>query len=302
MKKLISIIAIALASTIAHAQALKVSTGSATGTYSRMTKEIQGVCNKDVLTVEVNSSGSNENIDRMLGNEVQLIWTQTDALFWRSRTEDLSDVKTLVAFHPEQVHVVATAATFKVGGTMGFGGSQVSLNTISDLAGRRVVAAGGSYTTANIIRLQSEIGYKLDEVANDAAALEELKSGKAAAAIFVGGAPLKTLDVLDRNFKLLSIPDDVATKLKNVYKSDAKAGVLNYNKLGSTGVKTVYTEAILATRKYSSSKMTSDLSKLRKCILANINSREFAETTGTHPAWQKVDGSNQGKWPWYEIK
>jgi TRAP-type uncharacterized transport system substrate-binding protein len=297
MKKFILAIVLATAAVSAMAQnTFKVSTGGAGATYSRMAKEIGQVCANDIQLQEVNSTGSMQNMDRLTGNEVQGAFVQTDVIKFRGNTEDLSNIKTLVTLHPEQVHLVALAAgAGKEGGVMGFGGKQVVFNTISDLAGRTVVASGGSYITAQVIRLQTEINFNVVEVADAKAAIEAVNAGTAAAALFVGGQPMDNLKTLNKAHKLLSIPEPVVAKLKNVY----KPATLNYTNMGSTGITTVSTDAILVVREYKTPKMVEALSKFRACF--NAKAPELAETTGTHAAWTKVNVGAEAKWPMYQL-
>lgn len=295
MKNIIFTLLLAFAP-MSYGQSIKVATGSSAGTYSRVLKESIEYCKNSVQITESPSSGSMQNIDMILQNSTNAGFVQTDVLFFRSRTEDLSSVKTLVAFHPEQVHIVAKAQSdLKEGGTLGIGAKQVVLNTVNDLAGRTVVAAGGSYITGQVIRLQAEIQYNLLEVGTADEALKKVADGSAQAAILVGGAPLGNVAALDKQFKLLSVPEATMGKLKNVY----KPARLNYSKMGAAGVPTVLTDAVLVSREYKSPKMVESLSKLRECILTNAT--ELAETSGNHPAWQHVDVANKGKWPWYEL-
>jgi TRAP-type uncharacterized transport system substrate-binding protein len=296
MKKLI-IIAALVASVSAFAQnTLKISTGGASATYSRMSKEIGAACMNDIQLQEMNSTGSMQNIDRLTGNETQAAIVQSDVLRFRGNTEDLSAVKTLVTMHPEQVHLIALASSnLKEGGTLGFGAKAVTFNTINDLAGRVVVASGGSYITAQVIRLQTEISFQVVEVADSKAAIEAVNSGQAAAALFVGGQPMDNLKTLNKAHKLLSIPEAVVGKLKNVY----KPAVLNYSNLGAAGVTTVSTDAIMVTREFKTPKMIEALSKFRTCFNAKVP--ELAETTGTHAAWQKVVVGAEAKWPMYNL-
>lgn len=294
--KAFAAIVIAASALSAQAQALKVSTGGSGGTYSRMFKELSAVCSTQIQLEEKNSSGSTQNIDRLIGNEVNGAFVQTDVLHYRGRTEDLGNVKTLVALHPEAVHVVALAASKeKTGGTMGFGGKLVQLNTINDLNGKIVAAAGGSFITAQVIRLQTEIGFQVAEMKSAEDALAAVVAGTASAAILVGGAPLAQVSALDRNFKLLSFPEASVVKLKNVY----KPAVLNYSKMGAAGVTSVSTDALFVTREYKTAKFTNGLSKLRSCI--NENAGELSETTGMHPAWAKVVLDSKPKWPVYDL-
>ena len=282
--------------TASFGQALKASTGSSTGTYSRQAKEISLACINTIQLQEVNSTGSIQNIDRLVGNEVNAIWTQADVLFYRARTEDLSNIKTLVALAPEEVHIVKlTQAKEKEGGFGGIGGSPIRINNINDLAGRKVVAAGGSYVTAQVIRLQTEINFSVIEANTNDDALAMVTAGTAHAAILVGGQPLGAIQKLDRSFSLVSIPEATMVKLKNVY----KPAKVNYTNIGAAGVQTVSTDALLVVREYKTPKMVASLSQLRKCILDHVG--ELSETIGMHPSWSKIDVKNQGKWAWYDL-
>lgn len=292
MKKILIAIVMAAAAVAASAQALKVSTGDSSGSYSRTFKELSAVCMGELPLAEVNSTGSMQNIDRIAGNEVSAAYVQTDVMFFRSRTEDLSNIKTLVTLFPEQVHVVALAVPkVKEGGFAGIGAKQVTFNSVSDLAGRTVVAGGGSYITAQVIRLQTEIPFQVAEVNNTKAALDAVASGQAAAAVIVGAAPMDNIKALDKNFKLLSFSEADVGKLKNVY----KPSVLNYSTMGAAGVKTVSTDAIFVTKEYKTPKMVDGLSKLRACF--NAKAPELGETTGMHASWSKVVIGAEAKWP-----
>ena len=300
MKKLFSqfvyAFVIAASAFSAQAQALKVSTGGKDGTYSKIFTSLANSCSTQMQLVEVNSTGSTQNIDRLVGNEVNGAFVQNDALSYRGATEDLTNIKTLIALHPESVHVVALAESKeKAGGTLGIGAKPVVLTNINDLTGRVVAAAGGSFITAQVIRLQSEINYQVMETKTAEEALAAVASGASAAAILVGGAPLGQVATLDKNFKLLNFPESTITKLKGVYKPSK----VSYPKMGSTGVATIATDALFVTRDYKTPKYVVGMSKLRACFLQAIP--ELAETTGQHPAFSRIDVSNHGKWPWMEF-
>lgn len=297
MKKLVILAALSMALAVASAQSLKVSTGSSTGTYSRMQKELSTVCINQMQMVEVNSSGATQNLDRIIGNEVNAGFVQTDVIYFRSRTEDIGNIKTIVALHPEEVHLVALAnSNIKEGGTLGFGAKTVQVNTVNDLAGRTVAAAGGSYVTAQVIRLQSEIPFNVVEVASGDDAIKAVAAGTAQAALLVGGQPLGNIGVLDKNYKLLSFPEATAAKLKNVY----RPARVNYSKMGQGGsVSTIATDALFVGKEYKTPKFQEALSKLRDCIVNNAP--ELGETVGMHPSWAKVDVTNQGKWAYMQL-
>lgn len=277
---------------------LKVSTGSPTGTYSRMFKEFQEVCKDQIMQIEMNSSGAVQNMDRLLANEVNAGIIQTDVLFYRARNEDLGNFKTLFSLHPEEVHLITKVVSpIQEGGTLGIGKKPIQLNKDTDLQGRIVAAWGGSFVTAQVIRLQSEIGYQVVEVADFKAAKAALDAGQVAAILMVGGQPMSDVRGLDASHKLLPFSEATIGKLKSVY-VPAK---LNYSNMGQggSGVQSIATEALFVTRTYKTPKYVESLGALRSCFKKNV--AELAETTGKHPKWSAVNIENTGKWSFYEL-
>lgn len=284
----------------ARAESIKVATGGPKGTYTRMFAEMYERC-KDTLTiVPVATSGSVENVDKLKGNDVNAAFAQADVLFLRQlRSEDMSNLKTLVALHKEQIHVIALTDSKLTEGGIGIGSFKarakpVVFQTVADLAGRRVAAAGGSAVTASVIQLQSGIPFELVELPDADAVVAAVRSGQVEAGLLVGGAPLGNIAALGKDFKLLAFPEAVTDRLKQVY-GPAR---LSYSNLSAGNVPTIATEAVLVTRTYKTEKMTSALAAFRACVFANLD--ELKETTGTHPAWQGVT-EDHGKWPWYDL-
>ena len=279
-------------SAVAQTQ-LKVSTGSASGTYSRMFKEFQNVCKDQIMQIEMPSKGSIENMDRLLGNEANAAIVQTDVMFFRARNEDLGNIKTLFALHPEEVHMITpTVSTILEGGTLGLNKKPAVFNNVSDLSGRSVAAWGGSIITAQVIRLQSEINFSVVEVADFKAAKAALDAGQVAAIVMVGGQPMADVQTLNNTYKLLAFNEATVGKLKSVY-VPAK---LNYSNLGQggAGITSIATEALYVTRAYKTPKYLESLGALRTCFKTNVS--ELSETIGTHKKWSAVNPDNQGKW------
>lgn len=297
MKKLFALVALSLCAVIAHAQQLTVSTGAGSeSTYVQMLNNIAKWCGNSVALVPMPSNGSIDNIDRLVGNKVNAGFVQADMLFMRARTEDLSDIKTLLALHPEQLHfVVPPDSGKKTGGVAGIGGSKVVFNDLADLGGYAIGASGGSVETLKIVQLQSEVRFTVVEYPDGKTLKEGLARGEVQAALFVGGAPLPSVETLPIGYRMLSISEALQSKLKSVYKP-ARG---NYRNLGATGVPTVATEALLVTRTYTTPKMVDGLAKLRTCVLDNM--AEIKETAGTHPAWRGVKADNKGPWSFYDL-
>jgi TRAP-type uncharacterized transport system substrate-binding protein len=300
MKTTLFALALSIATTLAAAQTtqLKVSTGSATGTYSRMFKEFSGVCKDQILLIESPSTGSIQNMDRLLGNEVNAAIVQTDVLFHRSRNEDLSNIKTLFSLHPEEVHIIArTDSQIKEGGYgLGIGAKTVQMNDITSLGGRKVAAWGGSFVTAQVIRLQTEIPFSVVEVADFKTAKAGLDAGEFAAIMMVGGQPMSDVQSLSQAYKLLMVPEAIAGRLKSVY---VPAKLTYSNLSASAGIQTIATEALFVSREYKTAKYVESLGALRGCFKSSVD--DLSETTGTHKKWVTVKVGNTGKWPYYEL-
>jgi TRAP-type uncharacterized transport system substrate-binding protein len=298
-KIVFAVAALAVSASVFAQTQLKVSTGTAAGTYSTMFKQFQAACKDQILQIEVPSTGAVQNMDRILGNEVNAAIVQTDVLFMRARNEDLSGIKTLFSLYPEEVHVFAPAVSpLKDAGNMvGMGKKPLQFNTVADLRGQRVAAWGGSIVTAQLIRIQGELQFEITEVKDFAAAKAAADAGEVAAVIMVGGQPMGDVAKLTNAYKLLPFPEALTSKLKAVY-TPAK---LNYSGMGQggSGVQTIATDALYVTRAYKTAKFVESLSALRNCFTENLPMLQ--EETGMHKKWAAVNADNKGKWPYYEL-
>ena len=290
-------ITLALTGTLAVAQSpVLVSTGIPQGTYASMFKDLAGVCGTSAKLplVEKPASGSDESLDRLLRNEVSAAFVQTDVLHARRTTEDLGGVKALVALHPEPVHLLALTAPLVEGGVLGIGGRSVPLNTLGDLAKRRVGVWGGAVVTARLVQLQAEVDYRVTEFNGPEDAMQALRARHIDAVLAVGGAPLAWMRGLDRSVKLLSVPEPWAGKLRHVY----RPAKLSYSHLGAQGVVTVATEAVLAVRDVRSAGAAAPLLKLRTCLQQQLD--PLRDTVGHHSAWSQVEAGSVPHWPVFE--
>lgn len=292
---------------MAQSTELKVATGECTkdggcSTYVNMFRELKQRCTGDLILTEIPSKGSVESVDKLLNNELNAGIVQTDVLFWRKRNEDLNNIFTLVALHPEEVHFVAPVQSGLKEGGIGMGNiklkqTAVKIDTIDQLAGYKVgaVNGSGSFVTARLIRAEGSINYEVVPYNNGDLLKAALEAGDIQAAVYVGGAPLPAVTAYGSGYKLLPASSNLISTLKDVYRS----ATLNYTALNASGVKTLATEANLVTRGYKTPKMVSALSAFRSCALTQIP--EIKEATGTHKKWQAVDPENHGKWAWYEL-
>jgi TRAP-type uncharacterized transport system substrate-binding protein len=279
-----------------QAQQVKVATGGPKGTYHALFADIAGKCGDQMAMIEVPSSGSLENLDKLSGKEVGAAFMQTDALFASAQGRDLGNVKTLVAFNREAVHVVTLAVSgLKSGGVAGFGGKEVVFNNVEDLVGLKVAAAGGSMITAQLVKLQGQVNFTVVPAKDNDEALALLKSGQVQGVMMVGGQPLGNVKALSSEYKLVGFKASTVELLKTVYVADK----LSYPKLSPSAVNTIATEALLVTRTYNTPDKLNMLAGFRKCVYANIGI--FQDADGAHPAWAQVDATNHGKWAYYTL-
>lgn len=294
--KLVGMVVFAIASFGVMADQVKVSTGSNKGTYHALFTDIAGKCGEQMALVEMNSSGSAENLANLTGKKAGLAFTQTDALFALAQGQDLGAVKTLVAFNKESVHVVTLVNTgLKAGGTMGFGAKPVVFNNAEDLANMNVAAAGGSMITAQLVKSQGQIPWNVVPAKDNDEALGMLKSGQVQAVVMVGGQPLGNVVALGQEYKLVGFKPGTVELLKTIYVGDK----LSYPKLSATAVSTIATEALLVTRTYNTPDKLKMLGDFRSCVLKNVP--EWQDADGSHPAWAQVDVNNHGKWQYYDL-
>lgn len=295
--KFIALAAFALVTaTAVQAEQIKVATGGPKGTYHALYSNIAADCGQHMAMIEVPTSGSLENLDKLTGHQVSVAFMQTDVLFASAQGRDLGNIKTLVALHNEDVHVVALAHSgLKTGGTLGFGAKDVVFNTVEDLNGMKIAAPGGALITAQLIKLQGQVNWNIVPVATTDAAMKALESGQVQAVIMVGGQPLGDVKVLGPQFKLLGFKPATVDLLKTVYVSDK----LSYPKLSMSAIPTIATEALLVTRTYNTQEKLSMLSDFRQCILNHVP--EWQDADGAHPAWSQVNVNNHGKWQYYDL-
>lgn len=280
----------------AQAQQVKVATGGPKGTYHALFANIAAKCGDQMAMIEVPSSGSLENLDKLGAKEVGAAFMQTDALFASAQGRDLGNVKTLIAFHRESAHVVVLSASgLKSGGVAGFGGKEVVFNSVEDLAGLKLAAAGGSMITAQLVKMQGQVNYIVVPAADNDAALAMLKKGEVQGVMMVGGQPLGNVKSLGSEFRLIGFKPATVELLKTVYVGDK----LSYPKLSPNAVSTIATEALLVTRTYNTPEKLAMLGSFRKCVSDNVP--EFQDADGAHPAWSQVDVANKGKWAYYDL-
>lgn len=288
-----------------------IGTGGAGGTYDVMVgQELMGKCKRgDIFGTVTQDGGTTANIDGVLANKLDAGVGQEDSLFLKkSNNPEVNGLKTLVALHPEEVHVFVRKDTglrqpdVVKPKYMGMGeertqGAPIVFSSVEDTVGQRVVTWGGSFDTARLVSANGGLNWNVNRVANQDAAFAELNAGKAQVVLAVSGAPAQNFEKLSNaNLKLIGFKDQTVMKLTAIYNGGAK---LNYSNLDAEGVNTISTNAVLFTREYSDPEMIAALAEFREC--AWNAAKVLRDARGAHKKWKQVPTAKGGKWQWYDL-
>jgi uncharacterized protein len=285
-----------------------VACGSSSGTYEALLDQLQPFV-ADVITFQKvtnnsapnKSTGAVQNLDLLVTNQVQGAFMHSDVAEFRKRSgKDMSKYKTLLALHMEEVHLLALSQSTRTvkdrTSWNPMAKTSVVFNTLGDLAGYKVGAAGGGYITAQVIKAITLIPYEVVQFQSGKDVIAALDKGVIDCALFVGGAPLPNLKDLGPQYKLLAISDSNVTQLEQIYRKTS----LTYPNMSPESVNTVAADCLFVVQDYKSPRFRSALKVLRNKFYAVLD--ELKETPGNHPKWQEVDPVNQGKWPWLVLE
>lgn len=285
-----------------------VASGAANGTYHRLVTELGVACAGSLLINHWSdngrfSAGSVDSLRLVMGNLAELGVVQTDILHLARNGEapgtaaasSVNSLVTIVVFHSEEIHLVARSAPIVSGGIAGFGSTTTQLNSIQDLRNRKVGAWGGSVMTARVINANASTGLDIVEFPGQAEALAHLRASKIDAILAVGGQPLSWVSQLNREFKLLEIPEQTSRQLQAIYRT---ASIIYPNLGATTGVPTISVDALLVARTPRGRARVNAYIALRTCISEGID--DIRETRGTHPKWQEIDPDREARWPMFQ--
>jgi TRAP-type uncharacterized transport system substrate-binding protein len=283
-----------------NAQHLIVADSSSSGTYAKMLAEIKDVCQTDDFIIDEapKHGGATDNLDALKNNRVSAAFLHSDVIFAAAMSDpSYKELKTLVALYPEEIHIVTLRTSItKAAGLTNYFSKPVQFNSLSDLSGYNVGAAGGGVITARILTGQGEGHFNVIDLQEGKNVIPALQSGQIQAAIFVGGSPLDNITALNGNeFKLIPIGDSISSRVQSVY----RPATINYPNLQSGPIKTMAPVATLVTRKYTRPQMIAPQAAFRACFYAHLD--DLKETPGKHPKWALVDPNDHGVWDWYDL-
>lgn len=268
-----------------------VATGSPTGTYSAMFKNIGRICAQNAYLKERGTGGSLDNIDLLMNNEVSLAFVQSDVLKAREQIDQdprVANIKALLPLYNEEVHLFAkppvTSKSF-LGKT-----TVTGVQAFGDLKGKRVAAWGGSVITAKVLSAKLAVPFSIVPVKDQPAAFAALNAGQVDAVLAVIGQPAAWVKALS-GVRLVPVP--FSAPLDGIYTSAR----LLYPNLSVSGVPTVAVQSVLVTRDFKTPERKERLLAYQKCAVGKLVNLQ--EDEGMHPKWQEVTFKT---WPWPEYK
>lgn len=278
---------------------IRVASDSSSGTYNKMLTEIISVCNDDSLNITPASDvhgGAPGNLDALVNNRADAAFLHSDVYLFNSQADpSYGKFQTLVALYPEQIHVLALRQS-KTSKLSTFSYGKQEFNSLSEMTGFSVAAAGGGVITAKILSGQGGGGFNVIDAGSGDAAIGKLNSGEVAAVIFVGASPLPNIEKLNKaQYKLLPLGESISGRVQGVYRPVS----INYPGLTTGPMKTMAPIATLLTRKFSTPAKVEAQSKLRGCF-----TKHLAELQDTGSAnWQEVTAGDHGipAIPWLDL-
>ena len=270
---------------------IRVADDSSSGTYHTMLGEVVSVCGSDQFNIqEVNQGGGAPgNLNALFNNKADAAFLHSDVFLAQSQADtSYNRFKTLVALWPESIHVlVLTNSKTSKTGWASIGKAQ--FNSLQDLAGYTVGAAGGGVFTAKVLQGQGQGGFQVQEFDSGSSVIKALDNGIIAAAIFVGAAPLPNLDKLPnkQNYRLIPIGENIANRVSGVYRT---AKITGYSGLQTGPVSTLAPLAVILTKTFSTPAKQNAQRAFRACISQHLGELQ----DGYSPNWQNVTAGDTG--------
>lgn len=251
-----------------------------------MFRDLGRVCTGAAWLQQRQTSGSIENLELLLSNQVSLAFVQLDVLKAKQQIDGdprTNELRTLLPLNQDEIHLIARRPSTDLLGRIR------GVQTFTDLAGKRVGAWGGSVITANVLKAKSGTAYTVISYPDRNAALSALAAGQVDALLAVVGQPadwVKTLDSQQYSLLPLNIP---AGKLNGFYKPTR----LLYTNFGPA-ISTYSVQRLLITRNFKTLERRAQLLKYQACAKAKLTALQ--ESEGMHPKWSDVTFKN-AEWP-----
>ncbi len=268
---------------------LNVATSPAGSTTAEMFKDLGKVCTSAAWLRQKQTSGSIENLELLLNNQVSMAFIQLDVLKARDQIDHdprTKELKTLLPLNYDEIHLIAKHPT------KGMFGKVNGVTAFSGLSGKRLGVWGGSLVTSRILKAKSKVNFEVVSYADRPTALKALETGGVDAILAVVGQPADWVKVLDPATYAL-LPIDVSGNILNGFYKPMR---LLYPRFGGA-VNTYGVQRLLVTRDFKSADKRKQLLGYQACAKAKLT--KLQEGEGMHPKWQEVDFKSND-WPMYK--
>ena len=277
---------------------MTVGTGTPSATYHAVFKDMGRVCTNAAYLLERGTSGTVENLELLLANQISMGFMQVDALIAKRDLDGdnrVNQIKSLLTLYPSEAHIVVKANLEIVTGNF-FTRKRVPVTNFSQLAGRKIGAWGGGLVTARVLLGQTGMKYEvIPFLGRDAQtnAIKALESGQIDAAMTVAGKPIPWISALPQGqYRLIAF--DLIPKLDSKVYQPAR---ISYPNTNLESVPTFSVLSILATRDFRTPDRARQLVRYRDCVTSKIDL--LREGEGNHPKWAEVDFKTAAPWPAY---
>lgn len=269
-----------------NANSITVADDSSSGTYKQMVSDLNKVCSDygfDVNEMPGAKGGAVGNLNNLLTNHADAAFLHSD-VFFAGMTGDTryARLRTLIALYPEPIHVLVLRNSKTKKNWV----QTVTFNTLEDLKGYKVGAAGGGAVTARILQGNGQAGFAdVVEFGTGKEVIPALDNGTVDAAIFVGAQPLPNIDALPNksNYKLIPIGENISTRVSTIYRSAS----INYTGLTNGTLRTLAPVAVILTRVFALPTKVAAQQGLRACFERKLP--ELKDTAS--PNWQDVESA-----------
>jgi TRAP-type uncharacterized transport system substrate-binding protein len=290
--KLISVILVTVG--LAFSQnTFRIAADSSSGTYAASIQELVEKCNGlDIQLLVGHPSGANGgavgNLSALYYNKADAAVLHSDVYLFNAQSDPTYNrFKTLVPLWPEPIHVIVLATSKSK--KHGFAFGTMTFNTLSDLFGYTVGAAGGGVLTSKLLTDQGGGKFTVSEFSNGKAVLDALDNGTVDAAIFVGAAPLPNLLAIGGSgrYRLIPVGDAIASHVGSIYRP---VKIPTYPGLSSGPIPTLAPLATLFSRQFLTPGKINAQKQFRACLANKLGELQDSGST----IWQDVKAGDQG--------
>lgn len=273
----------ARAADVPQTEPIAILAGGIGGTYVRIASDLAAILEGEGLRIlPIIGKGSVQNIDDLLTlRGVHVAIVQSDVLTHLRRQAVHGDIAQRIRYiaklYNEELHIVA--------------GKDIA--SIADLAGKAVnVDIRGSGTEITASTVFEALGIRVEPRHDDLAlALEKVKSGEIAAAVYVAGKPARAVADLSGEDAVKLLPVPFTPALQDTY-LPARFTAEDYPKLvRGAPVETVAVGAVMAVVAHRPG--TEPYARLARFTDAFFSNLEALQQPPRHPKWREVSPGAQ---------